>query len=440
MMPSAPPFLLVPLFALLLAVRPLPGLAADTPPARTLAEVAAATLASEESLRIAQDEVRRAELRSRRYFLFLTPDVRATGAYTHLGSQDSGNGGGQESSESWAWALTLNQPLYTGGRATAAYRGQKDLEGALRLEAQLVRRALLVSAAEAYYRALAAAEAVRISKEGAALASRQLALATRRVELGDAILNDQLRAEVSLRRFEAELAAAESALAQARETVRRLSGLELAADPEIPPPVPPVEGDDATLVAEALAARLEPRRAQLAVSAAEQDVREKQGRFLPSLALNASWGEAGERLPERDWNWSAGVVLEVPIYQRGSTPYEVREAKVGLDQERLRSEAARRDIEREVRTLLREIEASRAGIASLRRGVDAAAENLRLGVRRYEVGLADSLEVADAQNADVVARVALATAGYRLELLGVQLRSALGREPLPGGPQVANPR
>jgi outer membrane protein TolC len=180
-MPSVTPFLLVPLFALLLAVCPLPGLAADTPPARTLAEVAAATLASEESLRIAQDEVRRAELRSRRYFLFLTPDVRATGAYTHLGSQDSGNGGGQESSESWAWALTLNQPLYTGGRATAAYRGQKDLEGALRLEAQLVRRALLVSAAEAYYRALAAAEAVRISKEGAALASRQLALATRRV-------------------------------------------------------------------------------------------------------------------------------------------------------------------------------------------------------------------------------------------------------------------
>jgi outer membrane protein len=435
----------LPAAALLLAAAaslflPVSPRAAEPPPARTIEEVVAATLASEESLRIAEEEVRKAELRSRRYLLSLTPDVRATGAYTHLGSQDTGDGNGQGSSESWAWALTLSQPLYTGGRATAAYRGQKDLEGALRLEAQLVRRELAVAAAEAYYRALAAAETVRIAEQGAALARRQLELATRRVELGEAVLNDQLRAEVTLRRFEAEIAAAGSALSQAREAVRRLSGRELAADPGVPPPLPPVAGEDAALVAEALAARLEPQRAQLAVAAAEQDVREKRGRFLPSLALNASWGEAGERVEERDWNWTAGVVLEVPLYQRGATPYELSEARVGLGQERLRAEAASRDIEREVRTLLREIEAARAAIASLRRGVEAAAENLRLAGRRYEVGLADSLEVADAQNADVVARVALTTAGYRLEILGVQLRNALGRAPLPGGPAAAAAR
>ena len=58
----------------------------------------------------------------------------------------------------------------------------------------------------------------------------------------------------------------------------------------------------------------------------------------------------------------------------------------------------------------------------------AAAENLRLSERRYEVGLADSIEVADAQGADVAARVGLATAGYRLETLTLRLRNALGRE------------
>ncbi|NTV73432.1 MAG: hypothetical protein HGA66_04415, partial [Holophaga sp.] len=41
-----------------------------------------------------------------------------------------------------------------------------------------------------------------------------------------AVLSDRLRAEVTLRRIEAELAGARSALARAGESVRRLSGLE----------------------------------------------------------------------------------------------------------------------------------------------------------------------------------------------------------------------
>jgi outer membrane protein len=402
--------------------------AAEPAPARTLEEVVTAALASEESLRIAEAEVRKAEQRSQRYLLFLTPDVRLQGTYLRIGAEDTDGNGGPESGDTYAWSLALNQPLYTGGRATAAYRGQKDQEAALRLGAELARRSLSLEAAQAFYTSLGAAEAIGIGEQAVALARRQFELAARRVQLGEAVLNDQLRAEVSLRRFESELAGLRSTLAQSREAVRRLSGRELADAPVVPAPLPPITGSDEALVAEALAARKEPARARLAVSAAEEDVREKQGRFLPTLALNAAWGEAGEEISDRDWSWSAGLVLEVPIYQRGSTPYELRESRLGLEQERLRAEATDRDIEREVRDLLREIEAARSVIESLRLGVAAAAENLRLAGRRYEVGLADSIEVADAQNADVVARVGLVAAGYRLEMLTLRLRNALGRE------------
>jgi outer membrane protein len=413
--------------AALLIFPPYRG-AAEPSPTRTLEEVVAAALASEESLRIAEAEVRKAEQRSRRYLLFLTPDVRLQGTYLRIGAEDTDENGGPESGDTYAWSLALNQPLFTGGRATAAYRGQKDQEAALRLGAELARRSLSLEAAQAFYTALGAAEAIGIGEQAVALARRQYELAARRVQLGEAVLNDQLRAEVSLRRFESELAGLRSTLAQSREAVRRLSGRELAADPVVPAPLPPIAGSDEALVAEALAARKEPERARLAVAAAEEDVREKQGRFLPTLALNAAWGETGEEISNRDWSWSAGLVLDVPIYQRGSTPYEVRESRLGLEQERLRAEATARDIEREVRDLLREIEAARSVVESLRRGVAAAAENLRLAGRRYEVGLADSIEVADAQNADVVARVGLVAAGYRLEMLTLRLRNALGRE------------
>ena len=413
---------------------------AEPPPARTLEQVVASALASEESLRIAEAEVRKAALRSQRYFLYLTPDVRLQGSYLRIDAEESDTEGGPAPGDTYAWAVTLNQPLYTGGRATAAYRGQKDQEASLQLQAELTRRSLTVAAAQAYYTVLGAAEAIAIGEQAVALARLQFERAARRVQLGEGVLNDQLRAEVTLRRFESELAGFRSTLAQSREAVRRLSGLELAADLVIPPPLPPITGDDASLIAEALTARREPAQARLAVAAAEEGVREKKGRFLPSLALNAAWGETGEEFSDRDWSWSAGVVLDMPIYERGSTPYELRESRVELEQERLRSEATSRNIEREVRDLLREIEAARSVTESLRLGVAAATENLRLAGRRYEVGLADSVEVADAQNADVVARVGLVAAGYRLEALTLRLRNALGRELLGGLEAPAGPR
>ena len=415
------------------------AVAADQPAARTLEEVVRATLASEESLQIVAAEARKAEQRTKRYFAYLTPDVRLQGSYVWSDNKDTDADAKAAAQDRYAWGLVLTQPLYTGGRASAAYRGQQDLEASARLQVELTGRALTVSAAQTYYRVLGAAAAVDIGEKAIELARRQFERAARRVELGEAVLNDQLRAEVSLRGLEAELAGARSTLAQAREDVRRLSGLELVANPAVPSPLPRIAGSDEALVAEALAARREPEQARLAVSAAEEDVREKKGRFLPSLALSAAYGEAGEQLSDRPWAWSAGVVLEMPIYQGGATTYELRESRLGLEQQRLRAAAASRDIEREVRNLLREIEAARSAVQSLDLGVAASAENLRLAERRYEVGLADSIEVADAQRADVAARVGRVVARYRLEALTLQLLSALGRDLIVGPGAAAQP-
>ena len=174
------------------------------------------------------------------------------------------------------------------------------------------------------------------------------------------------------------------------------------------------------------------------MSAAEEDVREKKGRYLPSLALRAAYGEAGEELSDRPWAWSAGVVLEMPIYQGGATTYELRESRLGLEQQRLRAAGAvARHRARGAQPAARDRGRALRG-REPRLGVAAAAENLRLAERRYEVGLADSLEVADAQQADVAARVGLVAAGYRLEALTLQLRSALGRDCSSGrGPPAA---
>ena len=408
--------------------------AAPPPTYATIGEAVRGALETGEGVRIADAEARKAGLRTRRYRLAVTPDVRLRAAYVRLDeetSPDQGQGGGAPPERQLGWSLELTQPLYTGGRATAAYEAQRALEGSAGLGRELARRETALAAAEAWYGVLAAAEGVRVGEEAVGQAQRHLERTTRRVELGEAVLNDRLQAEVSLRQLESSLAASRGALANARERLRRIAGGYPGAEPAVPIPVPAPEGSPEELVAEALAHRLEPQQAGFSVTAAEQDLREKRGRFLPSLALTASYARQGEELDTLAWQWSAGVALELPLYQSGQRLAEMRESRVGLEQARLAAEAAGRDVEFEVRGLVNDLGATAARIASLRAAEAAATENLRFAERRYDVGLADGLEVVDARVSLTAARTALAAERYRIETLKLRLAVAVGRDPVP---------
>ncbi len=417
--------------ALLAAAAPA---AAGAPPTfQTLGEAVRAALETQEAVGIAAAEARKSAVRTRRYRLAVTPDVRLRGFYLRTdeeGDPDPQQGGGGPPGRQVGWSLELTQPLYTGGRATAAYRGQKALERSASLAGELVRRQTAVAAAEAWFGTLAAVDAVRIAEEAAASARRHLERATRRVELGEAVRNDQLQAEVVLRRIEGDLASARGGLANAREAVRRVAGGYPADRPAVPERLPPIAASADALVAEALAGRIEPRQAGLGVTAAEQDVREKRGRFHPSLALTGAYARQGEDLGELSWQWSAGIAIELPLYQSGQRLNEMRESQAGLEQARLAAAAAARDVELEVRSLANDLAAAAARVESLHTAEEAAAEGLRLSERRYEVGLADGLEVVDATLSLTAARTALAAERYRVETLKLSLAAALGRDPV----------
>jgi len=420
--------------AAVLALLAAPATAARgaEPEVASLAEAVRGALETGEGVRIAAAESRKAALRTRRYRLAVTPDVRLQALYQRLDAETvaEGGGGGTVPDSQVGWSLTLTQPLYTGGRATAAYRAQREVERSTALGAELARRATALAAAEAWFGLLASVDGVGIAEDAVAQARRHLERAAKRVELGEAVLNDRLQAEVSLRRLEADLAAARGGLANAREAVRRLTGRYPASRQEVPAPFPPVSGAREALVAEALAGRLEPRQARHAVAAAEQDVREKRGRFLPSLALTATYGRLGEELDALSWQWNAGVALDLPLYESGQRLSLVREARAGLEQAQAAAEAEARDVERDVLAIANDLEAAAARIESLRTGAAAATEALRLSERRYEVGLADSLEVVDAQVSLTAARTGLAAERYRREVLTLRLADALGRDPL----------
>lgn len=404
----------------------------------TLPEVLASTVARSESLEILKEEALQADLRKSRYLMSITPDLSLQAYSRRVGGTGSGGegeeGGGPvffPEGTYYGYSFRLSQPLYTGGRAMAAYRGAGDLENSVKIEGEITRRDLLVAAAEAYFAVLAAREVVRIGEQGIVRAERHLELAQKRLDLGEGVITDRLRAEVNLAEVESDLVGFRKALADARARVKRLAGRPLAEVPATVDFLPEIEGSVEDLVAEALGARLELEQDRLGIRVASEDVREKKGRFLPALYAAGAYYGSGEEISDQVEGWEAGIVLEIPIYQRAARFYHLKESRSVLRQAALKSAGRAKDITLEVSRLSNAMEASSVRIVTLRKQAELARENVRLAEKRFSVGLADSLETVDAQTSLLGAEVGLTAERFLFEVAKLRLVKALGRDPFP---------
>lgn len=402
-------------------------------PLRNLADVLSDTLATHESLAIASESTEQARLRKRRFSMSLTPEVtfQTFGRRSNPVPQPGSGMPDQDATTSYGYSLNLSQALYTGGRAFAAWRGAGALESAAHLQEDLVGRDLITAAAEAYYSVLSATEAVRIGEQAVVRARRHLSLAERRLELGEGIVTDRLRAEVNLAQVESDLTGFRNSLANARDGLSRLCGCSLAKDPEPVAPLAHLDGEVEELVKEAVARRLEREQDRYGIKAAEEDVKEKKGRFLPAVALTGSYFGSGEEYTNQESGWEAAVVLSVPLYERASRYYVLRESQSALRQAELREAGRVRDISLEVSRLYNSARASKTVIGTFTKQVELAEENLRLAEKRFSVGLADSIETVDTQTALLSAQVNLTAEKLRYEIAKLRLLKAMGRDLFP---------
>ena len=78
-------------------------------------------------------------------------------------------------------------------------------------------------------------------------------------------------------------------------------------------------------------------------------------------------------------------------------------------------------------SMYNEAMAARAGVDNLQHVADLAAESLRLTTLRYQAGESTALEVVDAQNTSVQARIAIDEAQVRYRVALASLQTLTGR-------------
>ncbi len=400
-------------------------------PVLSLPEVIRSALERNERFLGALERMREADEEVVKARSFLAPRLTAEGRYTRRPDSLTSPGGfvvrPEERSE---FSLSLNQTLYTGGRATAALKRART--GALvgREETGLAREDLIFNVSLLYLDLLKAKRDVEIAEAEVRRLTEHRRGAEKRLTVGEVTRTVLLRAEAELSGAKADLVRTRNAVSRTRDQIRLLAGIEEEFEPVDPPrQTVPVESMEEE-VRRARERRPDLSRRRLLVDISREDVRSARGGFLPTLGLEAEYFRLLDENPQSSFavttDKSMTLKLTFPFFEGGLRLAELREAKFRSREAELDWEFLSRQIAVEVKGVRLDLEAIESEIENLKTREVFAEENFSLVSRQFAAGLATNIDILDANSTLLTAQRQLAHAVYDREAVLIRLKRAMG--------------
>jgi len=266
---------------------------------------------------------------------------------------------------------------------------------------QDARDVIVLAVGGAYLETIAAKARVVAAKAQVETATALLKQTQQSRESGILAQIDVNRGQVQLAVQKQRLATLENDLARQKINLARLTGLppneHYDITDDVPfAPAPNVTVDDA--VKQSIEARSDLKAAQTQVRAAERAKLAAKDERLPTLAISGDYGVLGPRFDEGRSTFTFAASLKVPIWQGGRAAGDLQQADAVLDQRRAEVVDLRGRIESDIRNSYLDLEAAASQLELAKSNQQLAKETLRLTREKFEVGVATSVEVSQAEN------------------------------------------
>jgi len=341
-----------------------------------------------------------------------------------------------ETSTLHAAQLSLELPIYTGGRLVAGIREAGANAKAARLGYERRQQTTVYNTLHAYRTAQAAAYALTIANDAVEAAREHAETTARLVRQGRIVASDRMTAELSLASAESLREQAANRQRLAIEELRLVTGLPADAELLLPPWETPAAAVAMPAAGEseqrALATRKDLKANEALIQANRTKITAARAVFQPQIGVIATdtWYDDNAALNNK--SQSIMGVVSMNLFNGGRDWHGLTAAQRDTEQTELRLEGLQQAVRSEVRAA-----ASRLTEASARRNiagqsVDKARENVRLVKQRYGEGRTILIDLLMAERVLVEARNEELTAGLSQELSAAQLQLAEGSLPLPG--------
>ncbi|MEM8785929.1 MAG: TolC family outer membrane protein [Pseudomonadota bacterium] len=319
------------------------------------------------------------------------------------------------------------QPLYRGGRTMAQTRQARALVGQGQANLLTVEQNVLLDAVTAYFDVIREKAVLDLRLNNVEVLRRQLRAAQDRFRVGEITRTDVAQAEARLSGARAEVTSAEAFLTRSREDYARVIGV-VPEDLETAPPLPILpESEEGAL---AIAVDINPLllTARQRERASFQAIRVVRGELLPTVSLNGTLSQSEDNNSDSSQNNQASLLgsVSVPLYQSGDVYSRVRQAKQTNSGDRLQISEAQRQVEADVANAWESLRAARAVIVSTSEQVRANTIAFEGVQQEARVGSRTTLDVLDAEQELLDAKVSLVEAQRDEYVAAYSLLAAIG--------------
>jgi outer membrane protein len=323
-------------------------------------------------------------------------------------------------------SLTIEQPIFLGHRTA---NGVKIAETAVLAGREVLRNAeqsTLLSAAQAFMNLVQAQAVLNITRDNLDFLSAQVRAANDRLNVGEGTKTDVAQTTARQSAGQADYNAAVAGLNTAIAVYEQIIGHK----PKSLGAARPIDNLLSKTLNAALADAMTAHPAILAagynIDIAEFNVKVTEGALLPTISVSGTLSHDDGTSQGTSNSASAVARLSVPIYQGGEVASQVRQAKETLGQRRIELDASRDEVRQAVISAWGALDAARAQIRAAEAQVQA--ENLVLSgvIEEQKVGQQTTLDVLNAQQELLNARLLQVRAQHDRVIASYSLLAAIG--------------
>jgi len=330
--------------------------------------------------------------------------------------------------------VSLFVTLFQGFQRVNQIAYNKYLLEADKSEAERVRNDLQLSVFTIYMEALTNRDLMEASEQQLKLSQDQLAVEEVNMEVGNRTLADLSQARSQVATDELNVTSANNAYELSILSLKQL--MEMNPQREIVlevPSIPDVEKITSEYSAQEVysnAVKLFPEisEAEFNTLAAEQNIKISKGAYYPTLSLSGGLG-SGYTTSYRDMNSDIfpfreqirnnfsqyiGVSLNIPIFNNFSSRIGVRKAKISYENTKVAEQQVKNNLNKVVNQAVLDLHSAEQRYHSAEQAFIAMKETFNVYKQRYEVGLANSIELSTSQTNMNKAEFDFITSKYNL--------------------------
>lgn len=299
-------------------------------------------------------------------------------------------------------ALTIQQPLFVPSFSPLKEMAVKDAQKS-ELELEAARQGIAFQVFYTYLEVQKADAQLKAADKAVADARENMRLAGVRTSAGVGLKSDELRSRTHLSMIEQQYITAQNNLTLARMKLALLIGLPeddmYDVSDLLDTVVVPAVSEQ--IIKDALENRVEIRKSHVNLEKSDAALRLARSGYLPTVGAFASYQLNAKDAPFTSDNdsWSAGVSLKWQLFEGFRSNSERKRALSGQSAAREMLESATKDVRYQLKeSYVRRDEVDKR-LEVARNSVLDAEETVRLLTKRYENSLATMVELLDAQTA-----------------------------------------